>query len=65
MPVYAGMINSVYKTSWFIFYRKDVKYLLRMVQENINSSMRTSLFSITFLFFINYFTDIDKITVMT
>lgn len=39
MPVYAGMINSVYKTSWFIFYRNDVKFLLNKIQENIDISM--------------------------
>lgn len=37
MPVYAGMINSVYKTSWFIFYRNEVIFLFKKIQENIDA----------------------------
>lgn len=47
MPVYAGMINSVYKTCCFIFYRDDVKYLLNKIQENIDISIIISIFSLS------------------
>lgn len=38
MPIYSGMLNSLYKSFWFLYYRNEVIYLLTNIQDNINKS---------------------------
>lgn len=38
MPIYASILNSIYKTIWFLYYRNEVKSLLTALQKNVDNS---------------------------